>query len=198
MVRVAVAAPSMLRSCAATHLSSAPTKPTANPQAAKFGIFLELTLMRTKGAPVNARCAKASPPAARNFRNSENSVNLNEGIPINIPDFPDMKYPEIVACVKAFMIFNERPAEEALQEKHFWHFQPSNGQAGTRFHIVIDIDKFGHSGAIERDFPHEIYRVVKNHDEIRIVPYPRKNVRDHLLCKIRDFSDANYPWGKDR
>lgn len=85
MVRVAVAAPSMLRSCAATHLSSAPTKPTANPQAAKFGIFLELTLMRTKGAPVNARCAKASPPAARNFRNSENSVNLNEGIPINIP-----------------------------------------------------------------------------------------------------------------
>lgn len=81
-------------------------------------------------------------------------------------DFPDMKYPEIVACVKAIMIFNERPAEEALQEKHFWHFQPSNGRAGTRFHIVIDIDKFGHSGAIERDFPHEIYRVVKIHDEM--------------------------------
>lgn len=85
MVRVAVAAHSMLRSCAAAHLSSAPTKPIANPKAAKFGIFLESTPMRTKGAPVNARCAKASPPAAPNFRNSENSVNVNEGISINIP-----------------------------------------------------------------------------------------------------------------
>lgn len=85
MARVAVAAPSMLRSCAATHLSSAPTKPTANPKAAKFAIFLEPTLMRTKGGPVNARCAKASPPAAPNFRNLENSVNVNKGISINIP-----------------------------------------------------------------------------------------------------------------
>jgi hypothetical protein len=63
-------------------------------------------------------------------------------------DFPDKSYTGIVACVKAYLVFTERPAEEALEGKHFWHFQPSNGKADSRFHIVIDIDKVGHSGAI--------------------------------------------------
>lgn len=81
-------------------------------------------------------------------------------------DFPDILPLEIVACVQALLEFIDRPAEEALQGKHFWHFQPSTGAADSRFHIVVDIDKAGHSGPIQGDFPHDIYRVKKVQNEM--------------------------------
>lgn len=83
--------------------------------------------------------------------------------------FPNISYPEIIACVKAFLSFKERPAEEADQGKHFWHFQlPTGDKPGTdsRFHIVIDVEKSGHSGKLSKDFPHEIYRVVRSEDKM--------------------------------
>ncbi|KAJ6019429.1 hypothetical protein N7499_003403 [Penicillium canescens] len=81
-------------------------------------------------------------------------------------EFPDISPSEIVACVQALLIFINRPAEEALQGRHFWHFHPSTGKADSRFHIVIDIDEAGHSGPIQEDFPHDIYRVMKIQNEM--------------------------------
>ncbi|KAJ6019811.1 hypothetical protein N7499_003089 [Penicillium canescens] len=69
---MAAAAPSSLRSCAVLCLSSVTIKPTANPKAAKFEIFLDYTLMQTKGTLVNAQYALALLPAAPNFQNLEN------------------------------------------------------------------------------------------------------------------------------
>ncbi|KAL3469792.1 hypothetical protein BJX99DRAFT_264831 [Aspergillus californicus] len=48
-----------------------------------------------------------------------------------------MSYPEIVACVKAFLAFAGRPTEEADQRKHYWHFQPPSLdtlEENQRFH----------------------------------------------------------------
>lgn len=78
--------------------------------------------------------------------------------------FPEIKYSEIIACVESFLVFTARPAEEAHQDKHFWHLQLPSGDspiADERFHIVIDVNKSGHSGPLPTNFPHEIYRVKK-------------------------------------
>lgn len=83
--------------------------------------------------------------------------------------FPNMLYPEIVACVKAYLTFTKRSAQEVDQGKHFWHFQPPCGngpEANSRFHIIIDIDQSYHSGPLPEDFPHEIYRVIKIENEM--------------------------------
>jgi hypothetical protein len=78
--------------------------------------------------------------------------------------FPNLSYAEIVACVKSYLTFTGRPAEEADQGKHFWHFQPPSQdtlEEDQRFHIAIDIERMGYSGLLPEDFPHEIYRVAK-------------------------------------
>lgn len=79
-------------------------------------------------------------------------------------DFSNMLYSDIVPCVKRYLEFSGRAVEEAEQNKHFWHFQPPHAdppQANPRFHIIIDIDDAEHSGPLQKDFPHEIYRVAK-------------------------------------
>lgn len=80
-------------------------------------------------------------------------------------DFPDIESDsDIVACVKSFLEFSGRPGEEVDQGKHYWHFQPPSPDPSLenqRFHIIIDIDREHHSGPLQEDFPHEIYRVAK-------------------------------------
>jgi len=61
-------------------------------------------------------------------------------------------------CTKSFLAFTGPPAD-------YWHFQPSSGKANKEFHIIIDMDRVGHSGPLP-DFPHEIYRVAKIENEI--------------------------------
>lgn len=78
-------------------------------------------------------------------------------------DFPDIVPSEIFACVEALLLFMSRPAEEALERRHFWQF---TGKTHSRLHIVIDIDIAGHSGPIRGEFPHEIYRVMRIQDEM--------------------------------
>lgn len=133
--------------------------------------------------------------------------------------FPNISYSEIVTCVKSFLTFTGRPAEEADQGKHFWHFQPPSGgtsEENPRFHIVIDFDQFDHSGLLPEYFPHEIYHVTKIENEMwvnffhmnckesetyhlrrRIISFRNKMEQDNFLRKLRHYSDDFYPWGQD-
>lgn len=80
-----------------------------------------------------------------------------------------MTYSDIVTCVKLFLEFDGRSANETEEGKHFWHYQPPSSdppQRNQRFHIVIDIDKAEHSGPLQEGFPHEIYRVSHIEEEM--------------------------------
>lgn len=84
-------------------------------------------------------------------------------------NFPNMSYSDIVECVNCFLAFSGRLPEEIEQGRHFWHFQPPSPdppQANPRFHIIIDIDKMEHSGPLDEQFPHEIYRVSRVENEM--------------------------------
>lgn len=80
-----------------------------------------------------------------------------------------MSTPDIIACIKRFLEFSGRDGEEAEQDMHYWHFQPpcmEPPQPNERFHIIIDIDTAEHSGPLQKEFPHEIYRVGKVDDQM--------------------------------
>lgn len=82
-------------------------------------------------------------------------------------DFPDISYSNIIQIVDAYLTFSGRSTEERAQGRHFFHFQPPNPnipQKDPRFHIIIDIEKMGHSGSLQKDFPHEIYRIYRRND----------------------------------
>jgi hypothetical protein len=84
-------------------------------------------------------------------------------------DFPNVSYNDLVKCVETFLAFSGHSVEELSQGRHFFHFQPPNPQIpqqNPRFHIIIDIEKQQHSGPLQKDFPHEIYRVSRRDDEM--------------------------------
>ncbi|OQE07796.1 hypothetical protein PENVUL_c012G06924 [Penicillium vulpinum] len=109
-------------------------------------------------------------------------------------NFPRMSYSDIVECVKCFLAYSGRLPEETEQGWHFWHLQPPSPvtpQANPRFHIIIDINRMEHSGPLDEQFPHEIYRVSRVENEI-------KQEHDNFLRKLRHFSDDFYPWGEEK
>ena len=82
-------------------------------------------------------------------------------------DFPDISYNDLTQSVEAYLTFSGRSTEELAQGRHFFHFQPPNPnipQKNPRFHIIVDIEKMGHSGSLQKDFPHEIYRIYRRND----------------------------------
>lgn len=82
-------------------------------------------------------------------------------------DFPDVSYNDLTQSVEAYLTFSGRSPEELAQGRHFFHFQPPNShipQKNPRFHIIIDIEEMGHSGPLQKDFPHEIYRISRRND----------------------------------
>lgn len=86
-------------------------------------------------------------------------------------DFPNLSSSDLVACVQSFVAFSGRPVEELAQGKLYWHVQPPSPdilQGNPRFHIIIDVHKMEHSGPLPQDFPHEIYRVSKVENEMRV------------------------------
>lgn len=82
-------------------------------------------------------------------------------------DFPDVSYNDLTQSVETYLTFSGRSTEELAQGRHFFHFQPPNPhipQKNPRFHIIIDIEKMEHSGPLQKDFPHEIYRISRHKD----------------------------------
>ncbi|KAJ5993187.1 hypothetical protein N7451_008911 [Penicillium sp. IBT 35674x] len=71
---------------------------------------------------------------------------------------------DILACVREFLIIDQRPTEEPLKEKHFWHFRPASGNGKSMTFLVIDIDKDNYSDL--ENLPHEVYLVEKKQDKM--------------------------------
>ena len=82
-------------------------------------------------------------------------------------DFPDLCNDDLIQIVKAYLTFSGHSAEELAQDRHYFHAQPPKPdipQRNPRFHVIIDMEKMGHSGPLPKDFPHEIYRASRSND----------------------------------
>ncbi|KAL5338415.1 hypothetical protein BJX70DRAFT_388632 [Aspergillus crustosus] len=97
-----------------------------------------------------------------------------------------------------FAKFN-RPVEELNSDRHWIHLQPPSDipQANPKLHIVIDLETDEFSGPLGPGFPHELYRVRRQNNELVLGIY-KDDVRENLLSKIRHYADHFYPWGQDR
>lgn len=74
-------------------------------------------------------------------------------------DFPLFSNSDIHECIKSFLTFSNRSPDELDTGTHYFHVQPPTTPGG-RSHIVIDLEASKHSGSLQSDFPHEIYRIL--------------------------------------
>lgn len=60
-------------------------------------------------------------------------------------------------------------ASELEADRHFVHVQPPNlvrSQANPKIYITIDLEKDKFSGPLDSDFPHDLYRIRRQGDEM--------------------------------
>ncbi|KAF5865337.1 hypothetical protein ETB97_004548 [Aspergillus alliaceus] len=117
-------------------------------------------------------------------------------------DFPDPSFfQDVDKCVNSFLSLKGLAYEELAQGKHHYHIHPPNPdipQRSPSFHIFIDlaIANRSSSGALEQDFPHEIYRVFLLDGGFKFGFHKDKRAAVNWIQKIRLFSDRTYPWGE--
>ncbi|KAL2811157.1 hypothetical protein BDW59DRAFT_60437 [Aspergillus cavernicola] len=110
----------------------------------------------------------------------------------------DLDFLDIYEPVRLHLQHNDRSVSELEEDRHFIHIQPPNPdipQTDPKIHIIIDLEKDSFSGGLDGDFPHELYRMRRVDDKLRICVYQDGPWYRNFVSKIRTFTDDLYPWG---
>lgn len=73
--------------------------------------------------------------------------------------------------VRLYLEKHGHSPSEIEANRHFIHIQPPNPhipQADPKIHIIIDIETNQFSGYLDRDFPHEFYRIRRQGTELYV------------------------------
>ena len=84
-------------------------------------------------------------------------------------DFNDFNHADHVKPVESYLIFSGRSTQELVENRHYVHVEPLNPEitkSNPRFHIIIDIEKDHFQGTLDQNFPHELYRVRRENDDL--------------------------------
>lgn len=71
--------------------------------------------------------------------------------------------------VRLYLEKHGHSPSEIEANRHFIHIQPPNPhipQADPKIHIIIDLETNQFSGQLDRDFPHEFYRIRRQETEL--------------------------------
>ncbi|KAL3474268.1 hypothetical protein BJX99DRAFT_248352 [Aspergillus californicus] len=110
----------------------------------------------------------------------------------------DVNWEDPYEPVRLYLELKGRSATELEENRHYIHLQPPNShipQLDPKIHIVIDFETAAFSGVLGDDFPHELYRVRRVDDRMRIFGFKDGLYYTNFLSKLRVFTDDLYPWG---
>lgn len=81
----------------------------------------------------------------------------------------DINPNDIYEPVRLYLEKRGRSATELEADRHFIHVQPPNPdilQSDPKIHIIIDLEKDKFCGDLDHDFPHEIYRIRRQDNDM--------------------------------
>lgn len=79
-----------------------------------------------------------------------------------------MDYSDTYKPVRLYFSKFNRSLDELESNRHFIHIQPPSDlyQPNSKIHVVIDLEKDQFSGEFSQDFPHDIYTIRYEGDEM--------------------------------
>ncbi|KAJ5570414.1 uncharacterized protein N7459_009844 [Penicillium hispanicum] len=116
-------------------------------------------------------------------------------------DEADINEHDLYEPVRLYLEKHGHSASELEADRHFVHIQPPNLvrlQANPKIYITIDLEKDQFLGPLDSDFPHELYRIRRQGDEMVIFGYREGQWLQNYKRQVRQVTDELYPWGMTR